>query len=351
MEFLETLNKHEDFSVKGNLVRYAPKSALTESIDHGAKTVISTISTEAQDRHGDIMDIKGCQYERYQKNPVVLWSHDYDLLPVAKCSKIRVDHASKSVTAVAKFHLDTELSREVWALIKAGVLNAWSIGFIPNEYEPIEGKDGGFNIKKWDLLEYSSVPVPSNFEALTHSLKEGRQSAPEIFKAFSKIGFKAPELVNVPVLEITKAQAKESGGKNEEESMTLTEFLASNAEAKNAYDSAISKARNEARAELDAVIAKVKPVFESDDYNEVVKEAAFDVVAGELDIKGFNAIVKMVDAVNEQKKSKDAAEDSDETDGATPEDTTEESKPEASKGLISSEEELEAEAKRMRGGE
>jgi hypothetical protein len=66
----------------------------------------------------------------------------------------------------------------VFNMYKSGFLNAVSIGFDPYEWEALEEKDGktptdlvgmmnqGTHFTKWDLLEFSAVPVPSNPDAL-----------------------------------------------------------------------------------------------------------------------------------------------------------------------------------------
>jgi len=57
-------------------------------------------------------------------------------------------------------------------------LLGWSIGFIPKpgETEKIEDKEGnttGYKFKKSELLEYSSVIIPANQEAIDNALKKG----------------------------------------------------------------------------------------------------------------------------------------------------------------------------------
>lgn len=176
--------------------------------------VIVTISTETVDRHGDSMSPEGARLERFRRNPVVLYNHDYDGLPVGSSLWEKV--GADGITAKAAFHQDTELSKEVWALIVKDILNGWSVGFIPEKWEPLAGEgdapaDGvsGFRILAWDLLEYSAVPVPANFEALTHALKAGGIAAPCLVKSLAPLGLAAPDLVQ-PVIRAASAHGKES---------------------------------------------------------------------------------------------------------------------------------------------
>lgn len=224
---LNSFLKDAGFAARGDLVLLEPERSGVREIRRAEKAVVATISTRARDRHGDIVDPKGVRLERFRKNPVVLYAHDYGGLPVARSmwERLRlVDNGRDGggeLIAKPQFHLDTELSREVWALVEKGVLSAWSVGFIPEKWEPITASpqrtqktDGerqrqksepsgtsvpnavqGFRVTKWDLLEYSCVPVPANFQALTHELKQRRITAPALVKSLAPLGLEGPDLV------------------------------------------------------------------------------------------------------------------------------------------------------------
>ena len=150
------------------------------AIDEAEQSVIVKINTGTKDRHGDIVQPSGALLGPFRKNPVVLFAHDYTGLPIAKSLWERVeDH---SITAKARFHLNTQLSREVWTLVKARILSAWSIGFMPKAWRPNEDGDG-FLVSAWELLEYSAVPVGANADALTERIAARSISAPCLLKA------------------------------------------------------------------------------------------------------------------------------------------------------------------------
>ncbi len=271
---LNAFLKDAGFSTAGDMVLLEPESSETREVRSSEKAVVATISTRARDRQGDVIEPSGVRLARFRKNPVVLYAHDYEALPVARSmwERIRLgtsspqraqstqrtaenrgagnilhspssaDSAPSAVKGAAgfvelvakpQFHLDTELSREVWALVEKGVLSAWSVGFIPEKWEPIhpspqrsqrsqrtaeDREDGnilkspssatsassavecvGFRVTEWDLLEYSCVPVPANFQALTHELKSRRITAPALVKSLAPLGFEAPDLVAAPI--------------------------------------------------------------------------------------------------------------------------------------------------------
>ncbi len=142
-------------------------------------TFEATITTGAVDRDGQIVRPEGLDIANYMKNPVVMYGHDYSMLPVAKALAVHADGEA----LVAKFQFPPEGTydfadtvRRMWA---GGFLNATSIGFIPlhainadgDEAGDMLGRSGGITIDEGELLEFSIVPVPSNQEALRRALK------------------------------------------------------------------------------------------------------------------------------------------------------------------------------------
>ncbi|MCX6162031.1 MAG: HK97 family phage prohead protease [Ignavibacteriae bacterium] len=135
-------------------------------------TIAHYISTTTPDRYGDIVNPSGMDATNYAKNPVVLFGHRSNSLVIGKNLELQVRH--NGVSAVTKF-ADTEQGREIYKLNRDGFLNAWSIGFIPKK--EVEKKDeiagNVYNhIEEWDLLEYSSVPIPANPDCLNLMLKD-----------------------------------------------------------------------------------------------------------------------------------------------------------------------------------
>jgi HK97 family phage prohead protease len=116
------------------------------------------------DRMGDILEPRGAELDAFRKNPIVLGQHDA-AMPIARCSSIGVDGGA--VVAVIDFPPlgINERSDEYLALIKAGVLSAVSVGFLPIEREAIRST-GGWRYTAWELLELSCVSVPANENAL-----------------------------------------------------------------------------------------------------------------------------------------------------------------------------------------
>ncbi len=161
--------------------------------DDDANTFTAVISTSAVDRDNEVIVAKGISFDRFMKNPVVLFGHDHHSLPVGKAMNIR-SRGSKVIARVKA--APTEFGQEVFALIKGGFLNAISIGFDPfkdRDFGPptdaeikknpeLAGVDRIF--RKVDLLEFSVVNVPSNPEALITAVGKGKINlSPETAKA------------------------------------------------------------------------------------------------------------------------------------------------------------------------
>jgi len=143
--------------------------AYTKQVNEAERTLVGIASTEVIDRYGDIVKQDGWILDNFKKNPVMLWAHNYHDLPIAKIVDVNIN--GDKLTFKAQFPKPglNELADKIFELFKDGVLNAFSVGFIPVEYEPNE--HGGYTYTKQELLEISAVTVPANQEALAMALK------------------------------------------------------------------------------------------------------------------------------------------------------------------------------------
>lgn len=149
------------------------------------------ITTGAVDRDGEVLRPDGGEFDQYLANPVVLFAHDYQSIPVGKCVSLKPDF--KGVVAKTVYN-NTKLANEIYQLATDGFPLAVSVGFLPVE-SACRG-DSGFQAQldecvkngwvkksdapqvrriysKWTLLEYSDVPVPANPEALQLAISKG----------------------------------------------------------------------------------------------------------------------------------------------------------------------------------
>lgn len=139
-------------------------SGAIKSIDEKNRTVTFVVSDGNVDRHGESLNPNGWMVKNYMNNPVVLFGHKYDELPIGKTIKFWVENANE---VLATIEMAThEYAEKVWTLIKGGFLKATSVGFIPKELD----EKGEFTWSQMELLEISVVPIPANPRALAKDI-------------------------------------------------------------------------------------------------------------------------------------------------------------------------------------
>src|SRR5579871_1193443 len=133
MRSAELIPQGTDMELKRKLY-----SGATEALAENRQVVV-VISTGDVDRQGDIVVQDGIVLDAYQANPVVLWQHD-PMVPIARCLQIGI--ADGVLRALVQFPPEGTSAKadEVYGLIRAGVVNAASIGFLPIDAEPIDAK-------------------------------------------------------------------------------------------------------------------------------------------------------------------------------------------------------------------
>ncbi len=163
-------------------------------VDTDERTVTATITTSAVDRFGEVVVSGGANLDNFTKNPVVLWVHNSHELPIGRALWLR--KTKNKIVAKIQFAAKevNEFAEQVFQMYKAGFLKAFSIGFRPDfdEMRAPKPEDIKKNPEwaaasriffKWELLEFSAVPVPANPEALATAVKAHDIAAsPELLK-------------------------------------------------------------------------------------------------------------------------------------------------------------------------
>lgn len=145
-----------------------------------SRNLTFVISTASVDRMGDTIAVDGWELADFRKNPVVLWAHDAQSLPVAKASKVWIEAGKLMASAEFTPSGMARFNDAVFEMLKAGFLNATSVGFQPLEYSFADdpSRRFGINFIRQTLLEFSVVPVPANAEALIQGRAAGIDVAP-----------------------------------------------------------------------------------------------------------------------------------------------------------------------------
>jgi HK97 family phage prohead protease len=135
-----------------------------------------TLTTFDLDRYGERIDPQGWDFKRYMDNPIIEWSHRYDIPAIGKIEGLTID--DNGLHGLVFFN-DKGFDPFGWSIgerVKAGVIRAGSVGFRPIEIEipsKEDSRDGTSLIfRKQELLEFSICNVPANPFALAKRNEE-----------------------------------------------------------------------------------------------------------------------------------------------------------------------------------
>jgi HK97 family phage prohead protease len=151
----------------------------------GPVVVEMTISTATPDRSGDTIAPGGWKLDNYTKNPVVLFAHDAQRSPRREGHRrtfIDVGRPEAGASSSPRSDLHP-FGDTVGRMLKAGFLNAASVGFRPLKYNFASDRESSgwwdpIDYLEQELLENSIVPVPCNPEAVVGAKAAGIDVAP-----------------------------------------------------------------------------------------------------------------------------------------------------------------------------
>ncbi len=165
--------------MKRNLTKFFKSKA--NSINEAKYQATFVISDESVDRQGEIIKQDGWNMDNFKANPVILFGHDSYDLPIGKAVEIYTD--GDKTYAVIEFAVEMyDKAKTIWEMVKAGILNTVSVGFINNEYDNNE-------LTTNELLEISIVPIPANPNAILLAAQDGsisKKDAQFLAKAMEK---------------------------------------------------------------------------------------------------------------------------------------------------------------------
>jgi len=146
-------------------LRLEPVETLEEE-----RAIIHWITTSDLDRDNDVIDPKGMDDSEYEQTKTVLFNHN-SFYPIGKSGWRK----KKEEGVLAKSYFSkTPFANDVYTWHKEGVINAWSVSFMPllkngriaEDAIEYDEKKNLRKFLKWKLLEYSSVPIPANPQAI-----------------------------------------------------------------------------------------------------------------------------------------------------------------------------------------
>lgn len=148
----------------------ATKIIRAETKALGTGRVEAVVSTEDEDRDGDIIRASGWRLDKFLQHPVLLASHDYLDLRAQIGEWESMEVRGKRLVGVARYYVGEGNAEADWAYNLASKGRAaYSVGFIPLEWKERPSKNGewpGHEFVEQELLEVSHVSIPSNSQAL-----------------------------------------------------------------------------------------------------------------------------------------------------------------------------------------
>lgn len=151
------------------------------------RSVLLTISDEGQDSHKSKIMPRGVDLKRHKSNPIVLFSHRADELPIGRALATYVD-TTKSITrlrSVAEFVPGdmNPMGEAVFQMLQNRWIKGVSIGFRTLKAEADPEDPNGYIVSRSELLEYSILSLPSNPRALQEARAHGVNTDPFLEEA------------------------------------------------------------------------------------------------------------------------------------------------------------------------
>lgn len=164
--------------------RMAAHEVLVRKDSDQTRTVSFIASDETVDRMGDIIKVKGWDLKNYRSNPIILWQHDAEQPignGVAKKGQTPGGNGALLMDITFAEKEAHPFADQVFQLVKAKVLRANSVGFMPikaHKPESSEEREAlglgpyGVVFEKQELFEDSVVSVPANPSAVALAMTD-----------------------------------------------------------------------------------------------------------------------------------------------------------------------------------
>ena len=142
------------------------RTAVLRSVRQDVREVDFCCSTDTVDSYGEVVR-QNWNLKRFASNPVGLFAHKANELPVGQWLNVGVDKGELVATFRAATEKANPLAENVWQSILEGTLRTVSVGFWPHKVsvEEIAGVER-IVLDDNELFEISIVPIPANPDAI-----------------------------------------------------------------------------------------------------------------------------------------------------------------------------------------
>jgi hypothetical protein len=105
------------------------------TFDDAERSFVAWASKPVLDRDGEIIAHDAWNVANFEKNPVLMWAHDYSRPSVGTVMWLK---QQKNGLKFAPKFAPTEMGEELYMLYRDGFLNTFSVGFIPKAFDEDE---------------------------------------------------------------------------------------------------------------------------------------------------------------------------------------------------------------------
>jgi HK97 family phage prohead protease len=148
-------------------------------IDEENSGATFVVTSNQQDRDGDVIQPKGIWLEEFKRNPVWFWNHQQEPVPIGtgwhpKTGQPSIWAEGDKIIATCFFDTEDPFAMKIFGKIKRKMLSMCSIGFVPLKMERLRDKanhdrlaqPAGYSVEEAELVEISITGVGSNRQAL-----------------------------------------------------------------------------------------------------------------------------------------------------------------------------------------
>ena len=167
----------------GNPSLAFPSIGNFDGADEESGAISYVVTTDEEDRDGDIVRPMGAHLKNYRDNPIVFFGHQEKPIPIGVCRSpdgtITVYPENHRMVAAIYFDRADPDADFIYGKCQRKILNATSIAFVPVEAwrrddiqkarsstQSSAGAPPGWYFNQWDFTELSVVGVPSNPKAV-----------------------------------------------------------------------------------------------------------------------------------------------------------------------------------------
>jgi len=119
------MSKNSDKTENKKMIKRGCVSSKKE-INEAERSVVAYGNTKSIDSYNEVLLPTGWTFERFDKNPIMPWSHSYRLPPVGRIPWRKTDNVGLLFKGI---FAKTAFAEEIWGLYRDDFMRAFSVGY------------------------------------------------------------------------------------------------------------------------------------------------------------------------------------------------------------------------------